>query len=67
LYNSPLLSKHPSSVTFNIVLIFTFLVLQRGLAMEPVRFADILFTALTLIITCGILYLVKRAKDKSSK
>jgi hypothetical protein len=35
--------------------------------MEPVTFADVLFTFLALAITSGILYLVKRAKDKSPK
>jgi len=33
---------------------------------EPIRFADILFTALTLLITYGILYLVNKARRKKN-
>ncbi len=35
--------------------------------METVHFADILFTAIALAIILGILYLVKRGKDKKPK
>ncbi len=35
--------------------------------MEPVHFADILFTAIALAIILGILFLVKRGKDKKTK
>jgi len=33
--------------------------------MEPIRFADILFIFLTLVITFAILWLVNKAKNKS--
>ena len=33
--------------------------------MEPIRFADILFVFLTLVITFAILWLVNKAKKKS--
>ncbi|MCW8859644.1 MAG: hypothetical protein OQK97_08085 [Deltaproteobacteria bacterium] len=35
--------------------------------MEPIRFADILFTALTLLITYGILFLVNKARQKKNQ
>ena len=33
--------------------------------MEPIRFADILFVFLVLLITFSILWLVNRTKDKT--
>lgn len=38
-----------------------------GGIMEPVRFADILFILLTLIITCVILWMVNKAKKTPKK
>jgi hypothetical protein len=35
--------------------------------MEPIRFADILFIILTLVITFIILWFVHKAKTKSNK
>lgn len=35
--------------------------------MEPVRFADILFIFVTLVITFTILWMVNKAKTKSKK
>ncbi len=34
---------------------------------EPVRFADVLFTLLTLAITFSILYLVNKVRNKSKQ
>lgn len=35
--------------------------------MEPIRFADILFVFVTLVITFTILWMVNKAKTKSKK
>jgi hypothetical protein len=35
--------------------------------MEPIRFADILFVFITLLITFTILWMVNKAKTKSKK
>lgn len=35
--------------------------------MEPIRFADILFIFITLVITFAILWMVNKAKNRSNK
>ena len=38
-----------------------------GVLMEPIRFADILFVFLVLVITFSILWLVHKSRNKTDK
>ncbi len=41
--------------------------LSIGETMEPIRFADILFVSLVLLVTFAILWMVNKSKNKAPK